>query len=80
MILTGAWSEPMMVKEELHRLVDELPEEQARQLLEELRYASAAVDDEPLSKEDLASVERGMEDVRAGRVKSLGQYERERGL
>lgn len=70
----------MTVKEEIHRLVDELPEGQAQRVLEDLRYASAEVDDEPLTAEDLASIDRGMEDVRAGRVKSLDQYERERGL
>ena len=70
----------MTAKEELHRLVDGLPEDQARELLDELRYYSSAVDDEPLTNEDLASIERGAEDVQAGRVKSLKEYERERGL
>ena len=70
----------MTAKEELHRLVEEMPEQRARELLEELRDASPSADDEPLSEEDIASIERGMEDVRAGRVKPLDQCERERGL
>ncbi len=70
----------MTAKEELHQLVEEMPEQRARELLEELRDTCASVDDEPLSEEDVASIERGMEDVRAGRVKPLDQYERERGL
>jgi hypothetical protein len=73
----------MTVKEDLHRLVEELPASQfdeARQRLEDLRDSSTTVDDEPLTEEDRASVERGMQDIRAGRVKTLDQYERERGL
>ncbi|MBX6377927.1 MAG: helix-turn-helix domain-containing protein [Clostridia bacterium] len=37
-------------------------------------------EEERLSAEDLEAVRRGLEDVRAGRLKSLEQYERERGL
>jgi hypothetical protein len=73
----------MTAKEGLHKLVDELRESQlaeARQLLEALRDSAVGVDDEPLTEEDLASIERGLADVRAGRVKSLEDYERERGL
>jgi hypothetical protein len=63
----------MTVKEELHRLVDQLPE------IEDLR-AAAEADDEPLDPETLESLDRGLADIRAGRVKPLEQYERERGL
>ena len=73
----------MTAKEGLHKLVDELRESQlaeARQLLEALRDSAVGVDDEPLTEEDLASIERGLADVRAGRVKSLEDYERERVL
>ncbi len=37
-------------------------------------------DEEPLSPEDLEAVRRGLEDLKAGRVKTLEQYEAERGL
>ena len=72
----------MTVKEELHKLVDELPEDQAdlaRQLIEDLRNA-ADTDGEPLDSEARASLDRGLADIAAGRVKPLDQYERERGL
>jgi hypothetical protein len=72
----------MTTRESLHRLVDELPEEQAelaRQWLEDLRDA-ADEGGPPLDAEALASVDRGLADVAAGRVKSLEDYERERGL
>jgi len=72
----------MTTKDVLHHLVDESPEDQtelARVLLEDLRDA-ADVDGLPLDAETLASVERGLADIAAGRVKPLGEYKRERGL
>ena len=72
----------MTTKEALHQLVEELPEDQAdlaRHLLEDLRHAS---DDggPPLDAETLASLDRGLADISEGRVKSLDEYERERGV
>lgn len=61
--------------------MDELPEDQAdlaRQILEDLHDA-ADTDGEPLGPEALASLDRGLADIQAGRVKSLDQYKRERG-
>lgn len=72
----------MTIKEALHHLVDELPEDQtelARVLLEDLRDAGD-VDGPPLDAETLASLDRGLDDIAAGRVKPLDQYKRERGL
>jgi hypothetical protein len=72
----------MTTRETLHQLVDDLPDDQAelaRVWLEDLRYA-ADHDGPPLDSETLMSLERGLADVAAGRVKSLGDYERERGL
>ncbi|MBI1791894.1 MAG: hypothetical protein HYR60_30575 [Acidobacteria bacterium] len=72
----------MTTKDALHQLVDELPEDQAelaRQWLEDLRHAA---DDggPPLDSDTLASLDRGLADISAGRVKALDEYERERGL
>lgn len=72
----------MTTKEALHHLVEELPDEQAelaRALLEDLRDA-ADIDGPPLNADALASLDRGLADISAGRVKSLQQYEHERGL
>ncbi len=72
----------MTVKEELHRLVDQLPENdllEVREFIEDLRAAEEA-DEEPLDSETLESLDRGLADIRAGRVKPLEQYEREPGL
>lgn len=72
----------MTIKETLHQLVDQLPDEQAelaRVWLEDLRDAADA-DGPPLDAATMASLDRGLADVREGRVKPLEQYERERGL
>jgi hypothetical protein len=72
----------MTTRETLHRLVDELPDAQAelaRQWLADLRDAADA-DGAPLDAEALASLDRGLTDIAAGRVKALGEYDRERGL
>lgn len=72
----------MTAKEALHHLVDELPDEQAelaRQWLEDLRHA-ADEEGPPLDAETLASLDRGLADISAGRVKPLDEYKRERGL
>jgi hypothetical protein len=47
--------------------------------LEDLQGA-AGDDGPPLDAEALASLDRGITDVAAGRVKSLDEYKRERGL
>lgn len=72
----------MTTKEALHQLVDELADAQAelaRQWLEDLRDA-ADDDGPPLDSETLASLDRGLDDVLAGRVKTLDDYERARRL
>jgi hypothetical protein len=72
----------MATKEDLHRLIDELPEDRAelaRQILEDLGGAGNE-HGEPLSAEGLASLDRGLVDIKEGRVKPLQNYKRERGL
>jgi len=72
----------MTTKEDLHHLVDELPEDQtelARVLLEDLRDATDA-GGPPLDAESIASLDRGLADIAAGRVKPLDECKRERGL
>ena len=72
----------MTTREALHRLVDELPEDQAELAhtwIQDLRDAADA-DGPPLDPESLASLDRGLADLAAGRVKPLAEYERERSL
>ena len=71
----------MTTREALHQLVDELPDDKAelaRVWLEDLRNA-ADENGPPLDADALASIDRGLADVAAGRVKSLEEYQRERG-
>ena len=72
----------MTTKDALHTLVNELPEDQtelARFLLEDLRDAADS-GGPPLGAESLASFDRGLADVAAERVKTLDEFELERGL
>ena len=64
------------VKEELHQLIDRLTDEQANDLLEDLRDA-ADVDGPPLDEEALASLDRGLADIASNRMISLEDFERE---
>ncbi len=72
----------MTAKEELHRLVDELGDDQAelaKRWLVDLQNA-ADIGGEPLDSEALESLDRGLANIAEGRVKPLEDYERERGL
>jgi len=64
------------VKEELHQLIDRLADEQARDLLEDLRDA-ADVDGPALDQEALTSLDRGLADIASNRMISLEDFERE---
>ena len=69
----------MTVKEELHQLVDQLPERslvEVRQFIEDLNLAVEP--DESLDVATLESLDRGLADLAAGRTKALEEYERER--
>ncbi len=70
----------MTTKQDLHRMVDQLPESavpEAGKLLEELTDERAGLppslrdapwDDEPLTEEELEGLEEAREDTRAGRL------------
>jgi len=82
----------MTSKEELHRLVDELPESElhgAKRFLEYLRnmgdpmmqaLMEAPEDDEPETEEERAAVAEAYEDIAAGRVVTMEEIRHEFGL
>jgi hypothetical protein len=82
----------MTIKDELHRLVDELPESEshaAKRFLEYLRNMGDPVlrarleapeDNEPETEEERAAVAEAYEDFKAGRVVSHQELKRELGL
>ena len=81
-------------REQLHRLVDELPEEtlnEAARALQGVRipkrrpsvdeiFANAPVDDESLTEAEHAAIAEGRDDVAAGRLVSDEEIRREFGL
>jgi len=71
----------MTVREELHRIVDELPEKKladVRQFINDLKAGGEG--EESLRAETLAAIQEGLEDIRAGRTVSWEQVKRENGL
>jgi len=64
-------------REQLRALVDELPDELLPDAISALTQLE---DDEPLSPEELANLEAAAEDIKHGRVISLEEFERQRGL
>ncbi len=72
----------MTTREELHQLVDELPEDQAELAHGWLQDLREAADDDgpPLDADALVSLDRGLGDLAAGRMKPLAEYKRERDL
>jgi hypothetical protein len=72
-------------REELHRLIDQLEDENVEELRRLARrfrdledpmlalFRSAPPDDEPLTTEDEAAIEEARRDVRAGRLRPLNE-------
>jgi len=80
----------MATKVDLHQLVDQLPDDEvtaAKRFLEYLRdthddpvlrsLIEAPEDDEPLTAEDIAAIEEGKADIRAGRYLTAQEAKRQ---
>ncbi|HLV96919.1 MAG TPA: hypothetical protein VKS44_17130 [Candidatus Acidoferrales bacterium] len=68
----------MTVRENVHQIVDTLPDECLEDVLDYL--AELSEPDEPLSGETRAAIEEGLNDIRNGRTIALEEYRRTRGL
>ncbi len=68
----------MTAREQLKALVDDLPENLLQDAIWALTHIE--VDDEPLSPEEVANLEASAEDIKHGRMISLEDYEKQRGL
>lgn len=68
----------MTVRENVHQIVDALPDERLEDVLDYL--AELSEPDEPLSAETRAAIEEGLDDIRNGRTIPLEEYRRTRGL
>ena len=69
----------MAARQELHRMVDTLADEQLQDLQEYLEDLHESAE-EALSPATRAAVQEGLEDIRGGRVIPLEEYRRTRGL
>ncbi len=70
--------EAMTVRENVHQLVDTLPEDRLGDVLDYL--ADLGDSEETLSAATEAAIEEGLDDIRNGRTISLKEYRRTRGL
>ena len=71
----------IQIKKELKKKLDKLkayPNETMNQLIE--RLANSQIDNEPLSKEDIKSIEKSLTDIKAGRVYTLEQVKKKNGI
>ncbi len=66
----------MTVRDNVHQLVDALPEERLADVLDYL--AELHDGEEPLSPETEAAIEEGLDDLRHGRTITLEEYRRTR--
>jgi hypothetical protein len=67
----------MTVRENVHQLVDTLPEDQLADVFD---YLADLNDTGDISTETEAAIEEGLEDIRAGRTLTIEEYRRTRGL
>jgi predicted transcriptional regulator len=67
----------MTVRENVHQLVDTLPQDRLEDALD---YLADLNDTDEMSTETKAAIEEGLEDIRAGRTVTIEDYRRTRGL
>ncbi len=67
----------MTARENLHQLVDALPEDRLTDVLD---YLAELNDTDEVSAETQAAIEEGLDDIRNGRTITLEEYRRTRGL
>jgi len=70
----------MILRQQVHNLVDELPEGQLPDVVEFIHDLLTAADVEGLAPRTVAAIQEGLEDVKAGRTISLDELERKYGL
>ena len=80
-ILVSERDNPMTVRDELHRIVDELPDAELfelRQMVDDLKSGIEA--EETVNAQSLAAIKEGLADLRAGRTVSWEAVKAENGL
>jgi hypothetical protein len=69
---------PVTVRENVHQLIDTLPEDRLADVLDYL--ADLQDEDASIGSATKAAIEEGLNDIRSGRTISLSDYRRLRGL
>jgi hypothetical protein len=64
-------------RDQLRAIVDELPDDLLRDAISALSHLE---DEEPLTDEEIANIEAAQDDIKHGRMISLEEFERRRGL
>ena len=67
----------MTVRENVHQLVDTLPEDRLADVLD---YLAELYDTGQISAETEAAIQEGLDDIRNGRTITLDEYRQTRGL
>ena len=67
----------MIVRENVHQLVDTLPEDR---LADAFDYLAGLNDTDNISAETEIAIEEGLDDIRSGRTITIEEYRRTRGL
>ena len=67
----------MTVRENVHQLVDTLPEDRLADVLD---YLADLNDTDDVSPETKSAIAEGLEDIRTGRTITIEEYRRTRGL
>jgi len=67
----------MTVRENVHQLIDTLPEDRLADVFD---YLANLSDTDDISAETEAAIEEGLGDIRAGRTITIEEYRRTRGL
>jgi hypothetical protein len=68
----------MSVRENVHQIIDALPEDRLANVLEYL--ADLRDEEDSIGPETKAAIEEGLDDIRNGRTIALADYRRTRGL
>jgi HSP90 family molecular chaperone len=64
----------MMSKQQIHKMVDELPEQFEETVSKFLEFLLRGLDDESLSQEEILAIAQSEKDIEEGRTISLDDY------
>ena len=63
-----------MIKQHIHKMVDELPEQFEETVSKFLEFLLRGLDDESLSQEEILTIAQSEKDIEEGRTISLDDY------